>query len=76
MGEIVGLYRYPVKGLTPEPLDSVELKPGETLPFDRASFDVVYAHGVVRRGWVRRRSQGRAGPGGGPETEVGMGAPR
>jgi len=30
------LYRYPVKGLTPEPLERVELRPGETLPFDRA----------------------------------------
>jgi uncharacterized protein YcbX len=33
---VSALYRYPVKGLTPEPLESVELKPGETLPFDRA----------------------------------------
>jgi uncharacterized protein YcbX len=30
------IYRYPVKGLTPEPLDSVILTPGQTLPFDRA----------------------------------------
>lgn len=30
------LYRYPVKGLTPERLDSVLLAPGQTLPFDRA----------------------------------------
>ena len=30
------LYRYPVKGLTPEWLDSVGLQPGETVPFDRA----------------------------------------
>ena len=30
------IYRYPVKGLTPEKLDSVMLTPGETLPFDRA----------------------------------------
>jgi uncharacterized protein YcbX len=30
------LYRYPVKGLTPERLESVPLAPGETLPFDRA----------------------------------------
>lgn len=30
------LYRYPVKGLTPEPLESVAVAPGETLPFDRA----------------------------------------
>ena len=33
---IASLYRYPVKGLSPEPLQSVELKSGETLPFDRA----------------------------------------
>jgi uncharacterized protein YcbX len=33
---IVGLYRYPVKGLTPEPLDSVALSPGGTFPGDRA----------------------------------------
>src|SRR4051812_1644959 len=30
------LYRYPVKGLTPEPLERVCLAAGETLPFDRA----------------------------------------
>src|SRR5438034_9340744 len=30
------VYRYPVKGLTPEPLQSVTLRVGETLPFDRA----------------------------------------
>src|SRR5690242_5558453 len=33
--EITGLYRYPVKGLTPEPLGAVTLRPGETLPADR-----------------------------------------
>src|ERR1700759_4847999 len=33
--EITGLYRYPVKGLTPEPLERVALRPGETLPADR-----------------------------------------
>jgi uncharacterized protein len=30
------LYRYPVKGLTPERLEQVSLTVGETLPFDRA----------------------------------------
>ncbi len=30
------LYRYPVKGLTPEPLEHVALEPGATVPFDRA----------------------------------------
>jgi uncharacterized protein YcbX len=32
--EITGLYRYPVKGLTPEPLQRVALRVGETLPGD------------------------------------------
>jgi uncharacterized protein YcbX len=34
--QVASLYRYPVKGLSPEALQSVELRPGETLPFDRA----------------------------------------
>ena len=34
--ELKALYRYPVKGLTPEQLENVQLTPGETLPFDRA----------------------------------------
>lgn len=33
--KIAGLYRYPVKGLTPEPLPSVALRVGQTLPSDR-----------------------------------------
>jgi MOSC domain-containing protein len=33
--EIAGLYRYPVKGLSPEPLPSVPLQVGQTLPADR-----------------------------------------
>jgi len=33
--QIAGLYRYPVKGLTPEPLPSVALNVGQTLPADR-----------------------------------------
>jgi uncharacterized protein YcbX len=33
--EIAGLYRYPVKGLTPEPLSKVALQVGRTLPADR-----------------------------------------
>lgn len=31
-----GLYRYPVKGLSPEALERMELQPGKTAPFDRA----------------------------------------
>ncbi len=31
-----GLYRYPVKGLSPEALERLPLKAGETAPFDRA----------------------------------------
>jgi uncharacterized protein len=33
--EITGIYRYPVKGLTPEPLPRVKLAVGQTLPADR-----------------------------------------
>ena len=33
--EIAGIYRYPVKGLSPESLPRVALVPGETLPGDR-----------------------------------------
>ena len=33
--QIEGLYRYPVKGLSPEPLPSVMLETGRTLPADR-----------------------------------------
>jgi uncharacterized protein YcbX len=33
--QIASLYRYPVKGLTPEPLQSVALDVGQTLPADR-----------------------------------------
>jgi uncharacterized protein YcbX len=32
---IQAIYRYPVKGLSPEPLQCVELTPGQTLPCDR-----------------------------------------
>ena len=34
-GEITGLYRYAIKGLTPEPLPRVSLRTGQTLPADR-----------------------------------------
>ncbi|HET6839857.1 MAG TPA: MOSC domain-containing protein [Bradyrhizobium sp.] len=33
--QIASLYRYPVKGLSPEPLSRVTLRIGETLPADR-----------------------------------------
>jgi uncharacterized protein YcbX len=33
--QIAGIYRYPVKGLSPEPLPSVALAAGQTLPADR-----------------------------------------
>ena len=36
MMKVSQLYRYPVKGLSPEPLEAVRLAPGETIPFDRA----------------------------------------
>lgn len=34
--KVSALYRYPVKGLGPQKLDSVELSAGETVPYDRA----------------------------------------
>jgi uncharacterized protein YcbX len=33
---ITSIYRYPVKGLSPEPLDRTTLAPGQTVPLDRA----------------------------------------
>ena len=33
--KIQSIYRYPVKGLSPESLDGVRLEPGQTLPADR-----------------------------------------
>lgn len=33
---VAALYRYPVKGLSPEPLTAVDLEPGGTVPYDRA----------------------------------------
>jgi uncharacterized protein YcbX len=32
---VVALYRYPVKGLSPEPMRTIALSPGETVPGDR-----------------------------------------
>ena len=34
-GVVTGLYRYPVKGLSADPLRHVTLEAGQTLPFDR-----------------------------------------
>src|SRR5262245_34610709 len=34
--QVVSLYRYPVKGLSPQALPALHLTPGETVPFDRA----------------------------------------
>lgn len=36
MPSVAAIYRYPVKGLSPEPLPAVSLTPGETIPYDRA----------------------------------------
>jgi uncharacterized protein YcbX len=33
---VVALYRYPVKGFSPEPLENAEIAAGGTIPFDRA----------------------------------------
>jgi uncharacterized protein YcbX len=35
IAQIASIYRYPVKGLSPEPLPRVALEPGRTLPADR-----------------------------------------
>ena len=35
MAQIHSIYRYPIKGLTPEPLARVALAPGQTVPGDR-----------------------------------------
>ena len=34
--QIVSLFRYPVKGLSPQALPAAQLKAGQTVPFDRA----------------------------------------
>lgn len=36
MNTVASLYRYPVKGLSPEKLQETTLKPGQTIDFDRA----------------------------------------
>jgi len=35
MAKIQAIYRYPIKGLSPEPLHRVALTPGDTVPGDR-----------------------------------------
>lgn len=35
-GVVTGIFRYPVKGLSAEPMQRVAVEPGETLPLDRA----------------------------------------
>jgi uncharacterized protein YcbX len=35
VAHLAGIYRYPIKGLTPEQLPDVALMPGQTLPADR-----------------------------------------
>ncbi len=34
-GHVAAIFRHPVKGFTPEPLDAVQLAPGEGFPHDR-----------------------------------------
>lgn len=34
--KVTAIYRYPVKGLSAEPMNEVRLEQGETIPFDRA----------------------------------------
>ncbi|HVY20533.1 MAG TPA: MOSC domain-containing protein [Bauldia sp.] len=36
MPHVAAIYRYPVKGLSPEPLETAFLSAGETIPYDRA----------------------------------------
>ena len=54
---VSAIYRYPIKGLTPERLDGVTLAPGETLPFDRA---YAIENGPGRFDPEARREIGRA----------------
>lgn len=51
-GRVDGLFVYPVKGLSPQPLPSVQLEPGRAFPHDRlfalARPDGAYAPGLRR----------------------------
>jgi len=51
--QIEGLYRYPVKGLSPEPMRRVTVSTGQTLPADRR-----YAIETVRAALIPRRLAG------------------
>ncbi|MGC2857485.1 MOSC domain-containing protein [Novispirillum sp. DQ9] len=66
---IAALYRYPVKGLSPEPLDRCVLEPGAALPGDRrfallagsAPFDALRPTWQPRTAFVTLRSHPRVG---------------
>jgi len=52
--KVESLYRYPVKGLTPEPLAAAALSPGRCIPWDRA-FALAQGDGAFdpgNPGWV------------------------
>ncbi|MGP1397412.1 MAG: MOSC domain-containing protein [Inquilinaceae bacterium] len=54
---IAKIYRYPVKGLSPEPLERVALSPGKTLPHDRR-FAIAHGSSVYHPGepaWAPKR---------------------
>ena len=53
---VVALYRYPVKGFSPEPLERAEIAKGGNLPFDRAYRDRERAE-RLRSGGARLLSQ-------------------
>lgn len=53
-----GIFRYPVKGLRPEPLDRVSLRPGKGVPVDRR-FALALPDGAVdptRPAWAPKRN--------------------
>ena len=45
MSRIAQIFRYPVKGLSPEPMNRAALSPGKTIPLDRA---FALAHGSTQ----------------------------
>lgn len=53
---IAHIVRYPVKGFSPQPLETVELSPGSVLPFDRR-YAVAHAaskYDTTRPVWLRK----------------------